>query len=110
MNFQEGQGVLGCIQFVDGTMPAYDRTYLVISVSKDYIEVLNVSSIKGKERKLAFPTNMRIHNYNPPFIVPSFVKLDSLTRVSQSEWDKLHILNSGRILDIDELNRIKGML
>lgn len=110
MNFVEGHGVLGRIRFVDGTMPDYDRTYLIIAVSNDYIEVLNVSSIRGKERKLVFPTNERIRNYNPPFVMPSFVKLDSLTRVPKSEWENLQILNNGRTLDSSELSRIKSML
>ena len=56
MSFVAGQGVLGRIRFVDGEVPAYDRTYLVVTAEPDYIEVLNVSSIRGKERKLAFPT------------------------------------------------------
>ena len=110
MNFVEGHGILGRIRFVDGTMPSYDRTYLVVAVANDYIEVLNVSSIRGKERKLAFPTNERLRNYNPPFVMPSFVKLDSLSRVSKSEWGNLQILNNGRTLDSNELNRIKSML
>lgn len=110
MNFVEGHGVLGRIRFVDGTMPSYDRAYLVVAVSNDYIEVLNVSSIRGKERKLAFPINERLRNYNPPFVMPSFVKLDSLTRVSKSEWGDLQILNNGRALESNELNRIKSML
>lgn len=49
MNFMEGQGVLGRIRFIDGMMPAYDRTYLVVTVEAEYIEILNVSSVKGKE-------------------------------------------------------------
>lgn len=110
MNFVEGQGVLGRIRFVDGTMPGYDRTYLIVSVTEGYIEVLNVSSIRGKERKLAFATNERLRNYNPPFIMPSFVKLDSLTTVPRDDWGNLHVLNSGRTLDSGELTRIKGML
>ena len=40
MGFVAGQGVLGRIRFVDGTIPAYDRTYLVVNVEADYIEVL----------------------------------------------------------------------
>ena len=48
--------------------------------------------------------------YNPPFLMPSFVKLDSLTRVESSDWDKLQVLNSGRSLDGTELARIKGLL
>lgn len=110
MSFIEGQGVLGRIMFIDGTMPEYDRTYLVVTVTNDYIEVLNVSSIRSKERKLAFPTNVRINNYNPPFKFPSFVKLDSLKKVYQDEWGNLQILNNGRSLDSNELNKIKSLL
>ena len=110
MSFVVGQGVLGRIRFVDGEVPAYDRTYLVVTVEPDYIEVLNVSSIRGKERKLAFPTNERLRIYNPPFVMPSFVKLDSLTRIESADWGNLQVLNSGRILDGNELARIKGML
>lgn len=110
MSFIEGQGVLGKIRFVDGELPAYDRTYLVVTVENEYIEVLNVSSIRGKERKLAFPTNERLKLYNPPFVMPSFVKLDSLIRVESSGWGNLHVLNSGRTLDGAELARIKGLL
>lgn len=110
MSFVVGQGVLGKIRFVDGEIPAYDRTYLVITVEPDYIEVLNVSSIRGKERKLAFPTNERLRSYNPPFVIPSFVKLDSLTRVESADWGNLQVLNSGRTLDGNELARIKGLL
>lgn len=110
MNFVVGQGVLGKIRFVDGELPAYDRTYLVVTAESDYIEVLNVSSIRGKERKLAFPTNERLRTYNPPFVMPSFVKLDSLTRVESADWENLQVLNSGRTLDENELARIKGLL
>ena len=110
MKFAEGQGILGKIKFVDGEIPAYDRTYLVVTVEHDYIEVLNVSSIRGKERKLAFQTNERLRIYNPPFVVPSFVKLDSLTRVKIAELGDFHILNSGRTLDASELARIKGKI
>ncbi len=110
MSFVVGQGVLGRIRFVDGEVPAYDRTYLVVTAEPDYIEVLNVSSIRGKERKLAFPTNERLRTYNPPFVMPSFVKLDSLTRVESADWGNLQVLNSGRTLDGNELARIKGML
>jgi len=108
--FIEGQGILGKIRFVDGEFPAYDRTYLVVTAEADYIEVLNVSSIKGKERKLAFPTNERLRSYNPPFVMPSFVKLDSLTRVESADWSNLQVLNAGRTLDRAELERIKGLI
>ncbi len=110
MAFIEGQGVLGKIAFKDGVSPQYDRTYLVVTVSTDYIEILNVSSIRGKERKLAFSTNERLRVYCPPFLKPSFVKLDSLTRVPSSQWGGLRILNGGNTLDLTELARIKAMI
>lgn len=110
MAFVEGQGVFGKVTFVDGTEPPYDRPYLIVGVYADYIEVLNVSSIRGKEKKLAFPTNERLRVFRPPFIKPSFVKLDSLTKVPKSDWSKLTLLDSGNTLDAAELGRIKAML
>lgn len=110
MSFVVGQGILGKIRFKDGVFPAYDRTYLVVTAEADYIEVLNVSSVKGKERKLAFPTNERLRLFNPPFVMPSFVKLDSLTRVEKADWGNFQILNSGKTLDGTELARIKSLL
>ena len=110
MNFIEGQGVLGCIRFKDGEMPKYRRTYLIVSVADEYIEVLNVSSVQGKEHKLAFPTNKRIRKYKPPFIKPSFVKLDSLTKVYKADWQNLSILDNGLPLDLNELEEIKSKL
>ncbi len=110
MDFIEGHGVLGMIRFPDGETPKYNRTYLVVTVTEKYIEVLNVSSIEGKERKLAYAANMVIHKYNPPFLKPSFVKLDSLTRVDKSNWSNLRILNNGRTLNSEELAQIKKEL
>ena len=110
MAFIPGQGVLGRLTFKDGAAPEYDRTYLVVSVSVDHIEVLNVSSIRGKERKLAYPSNERLRVYCPPFLKPSFVKLDSLTRVDAAEWGTLKLLYRGQPLDKSELARIQSLL
>ena len=32
-DFVEGQGILGKIRFVDGVLPEYNRTYLIINVT-----------------------------------------------------------------------------
>ena len=96
--------------FRDGVIPEYDRTYLVITVSPEYIEVLNVSSVRGKERKLAFPQNERLLVFCPPFLKPSFVKLDSLTRVDAAEWGSLKILSGWRPLAGTELARIQSLI
>ena len=110
MSFVAGQGVLGRITFKDGINPEYNRTYLIITAMESYIEVLNVSSIRGKERKLAFPTNERLKVYQPPFLKPCFVKLDSLTRINASEWNTLQLLYNGQTLEATELTRIRAMI
>ena len=110
MQFLPGQGILGRIRFADGQMPMYDRTYLVVSVGIDYIEVLNVSTIRGKERKLFFPSNEQLKVYRPPFLYPSFVKLDSLTKVSVKDCAELKILYGGQPIDDTELKRIIELL
>ncbi|MCI9143619.1 MAG: hypothetical protein HFH87_13565 [Lachnospiraceae bacterium] len=110
MKFSAGHGILGRIRFRDGEIPTYDRTYLIVAVGSDYIEVVNVSSIKGRERKLLFRTNEALKSYRPPFMVPSFVKLDSLTRVPLTECNGLQILYKGQKLDDTELKRIIKMI
>ena len=101
-----GQGLYGRIKFVDGTMPEYDRTYLVVSVSPESIGILNVSSAIGKAAKLLFTTNKYIKKHFPPFPKKSFVKLDSLVYVSVSEVSSMHILANGDILDQAEMGSI----
>ncbi|MDD2494686.1 MAG: hypothetical protein PHE29_05790 [Tissierellia bacterium] len=106
--FEVGQGILGKIKYVDGTLPNKNRTYIIVDVSEDgkKIKVLNVSSVKGKEHKLAFPSNQRLKKYNPPFLRDSFVKLDSLSEVDASDFSSIMILNNGNKLDCDEMNTI----
>lgn len=41
------------------------------------IEMINVSSIKGKENKLIYNSNIIINNYSP-LPVPTFAKLDTI--------------------------------
>ena len=110
MDYQAGQGILGRIRFVDGEMPQYDRTYLIVRVESKFVDVLNISSVRGKEHKLAFRTNHLIQKYNPPFQKPSFAKLDSLMRVEKSQLGSFHLLSSGQSLDMDELLKIQQQL
>lgn len=104
--FKVGQGICGRTKFKDGVMSQKIRPYLIATVNAEYIEVLTVSTVKGKERKLAFPTNMKIEKYKPPFLKSSFVKLDSLTRINKLEWENFRILHNGEILNRIELDTI----
>lgn len=109
--YQVGQGILGRIKFRDGEMPQYDRPYLIVQVNNNSIGVLNVSSVKGKEDKAIFNTNYVISNFNPPFIKPSFVKLDSLTIVTESFIDNnCTLLKGGALLHPLEINSILSKL
>lgn len=85
MNYVEGQAIFGRVRYSDGSMPEYNRPYLIVSVEKDFVEVVSVSSTKGKEWKLMFANNCVIHDYNPPFNKPSFVKLNSVSKIPKSE-------------------------
>ena len=105
--YKVGQGILGRIKLIDGYLPDKDRTYLIVEISDDVISILNVSSIQGKKRKVMFRDNYRLKEYNPPFVKPSFVKLDSLTKVTVEEISKnSHILHSGETLNNDDMDYI----
>lgn len=101
-----GQGVLGRVPFRDGTMPEYNRTYLVVGLESSGVKLLNVSSLAGKEHKLFFSTNRLIKNYKPPFQKKSFVKLDSLITVSNTQIKSFKLLHGGACLDKEEVNGI----
>jgi hypothetical protein len=107
MPFLVGQGLYGKIKFADGALPAYDRMYLIVSVTSDEIGTINVSSLAGKEYKLLrFPHNKEIVRHNPPFPKRSFAKLDSLTHIPISDAQKMRVLAHGQTLDSTELRSI----
>lgn len=84
-SFVVGQAFWGKIRFPDGEFPAYERPYLIVGIDDEYIEILTVSSVAGKEWELTLPTNKEIFKYDPPFPRRTFVKLDSLQRVHISD-------------------------
>lgn len=101
-----GQAFWGRVRFPDGEFPAYDRPYLVVGADGDCIEILTVSSVVGKEWKLAFPANREIMKYDPPFPKRTFVKLDSLQKVHMSDLSNVNLARGGRTLDATELSDI----
>lgn len=105
-SFVVGQAFWGKIRFPDGEFPAYERPYLIVGIDGEYIEILTVSSVAGKEWKLTLPTNREIFKYDPPFPRRTFVKLDSLQRVHISDLANVRIAKSGMTLDETELSEI----
>ncbi len=90
-SFAAGQAFWGRIPFADDRVPSYERPYLIVGIDGEYIEILTVSSVAGKEWKLTFPTNREIFKYDPPFPKRTFVKLDSLQRVHISALENVRI-------------------
>lgn len=105
-SFVIGQAFWGKIRFPDGAFPAYERPYLVVGVSGEYIKILTVSSVVGKEWKLAIPTNIEIINHDPPFPQRSFVKLDSLQEIHKSDLADVRLSRGGKTLNKEELLKI----
>lgn len=111
MNIQPGNGIyLKLPHFADGG-GGYKRPLLVVNTeeSEKRIFLLNVSSIKGKEHKLIKNSNELLLEYNPPFRVPSFVKLDVLYILDYFDDLSQLVFRSG-LLNFNELTRIQDKL
>lgn len=109
MNVLEGHGLLLQIPYADGAVCAYKRTFLVIGTNPtdNKVTLLNVSSVVGKTHKLLYPSNQLINNYCPPFLKPSFIKLDSIYKVEYFSGLDSAILHNGDLIDNREFRSIK---
>ena len=67
---------------------------------------MNVSSIKGKERILLFPSNKELNTSFPPFREKTFVKLDSFVAVDIDAANSLVIVANVQTLNTGDLNYI----
>ena len=108
--FKVGQALMGKLRFKDGDFPQYSRPYLIVKVTDDFVEVLNVSGLGGKEHKAMFHTNYKLSQFSPPFIRSSFVKLDSLTVVNKADWHNFKLLDDGKCLNSYDLNNILNLI
>jgi hypothetical protein len=108
VSIRAGQGLFLQIPFADGTDCKYHRPFLVIDVDQlqNRIKLLNVSSVRGKAHKVGFSSNKLLINYKPPFIMPSFVKLDSLYIIEYFPDIQRSVLDGGQTLDSVELQDI----
>lgn len=106
MGIAPGIGLYLKLPYADGGTANKYRPYLVIDFHKNTIDMLNISSVRGKEKKLLYPSNELLDVYNPPFCRPSFVKLDGLYKMEYFEDLKYCMLANGRKLNEGELSRI----
>lgn len=102
-----GHGVWIKLDFADGGKCTYERPFLVVNKTGDKLHLINVSSLKNKERKLGMNSNKRIVRFRPPFITESFVKLDSVYIVPDNEFIDSKILCNKRKIHPAELKGIR---
>ena len=107
MSIVPGNGIFirGCYE--DGS-DNYERPYLVIENNGTLIKALNVSSLKGKEHKLSFPSNKIINKYKPPFVIPSFVKLDVLYEIELFSELSFAVVDNGSLMEPTTLQIIQS--
>lgn len=92
---------------LDGNYIGTKKRYmLVINCNNNLIEMLNVSSIKGKAHKLLYDSNIEIKNYFP-LPVPTFAKLDTLYTIDNFKNLQNFIGFNGHKLNYSEFSRIK---
>ena len=80
MRIEEGHLLKFIPPILDGMSEGSKKRYMLVINCDDennIIEMINVSSVKGKEHKLLYDSNIEIKNYNP-LPVPTFAKLDTL--------------------------------
>jgi hypothetical protein len=69
-----------------GVTASGPHPYIIVSTNDDYVEVLQVDSLKGKERKAAFRSNKTIFCDNPNetvIDVDSYAQLDNRFTIEQ---------------------------
>lgn len=94
------------LPFASGAPCLRPRPFLVIDRNEDTLDLINVSSSRGKERKLLFESNEPIEKYYPPLDYPSFIKMDELYTIDYFEELHNQIYKRRPPLDSDELTRL----
>ena len=110
--FTVGQCIAGQLAFKDGFSSIYWRPYLIVGIDgeRKEIEILNISSIAGKEHKLRFPYNVTLLDSMPPLLKPSFAKVDSLQVISLDCAQGFDLLSGGALISQSDLDAVLKML
>lgn len=88
MSIETGQVLTLNMQVNNNGIILYSHPYLVLFVSKTYIEIAQMDSLKGKEYKAMRKSNKTIFCDNPTETVideDSYVQLDNLFRIEYFE-------------------------
>lgn len=109
MKIEEGHLLKFIPPILDGMSAGNKKRYMLVINCDDennIIEMINVSSVKGKEHKLLYDSNIEIKNYNP-LPVPTFAKLDTLYTIDNFSDLSNCISFNGTKIDNSEIANIK---
>lgn len=90
---------------LDGNFVSDKRRYMVITNDNERLEMINISSLKGKERKLMFLGNIKLYN-REPFLAPSFAKVDTTYKIEYFPELEEFISFGGKKLNKEDFNNI----
>lgn len=101
--------ILYCkIPFENGSITPYPRFYVVVEITDHHtFYCLNMSSIRGKEWKLYYPSNKEIFNCIPPMRKRTMVKLDEEYEIEMTSYAESKIFDS---FDDDVTDQIEQYL
>ena len=78
---------------------------MISNNKENYIEMINISSVKGKEHKMIYIGNYRLNDFKP-FKEPSFAKADTLYRIEYFPELEDYISFGGEKLNEIDFNNI----
>lgn len=109
MKIEEGHILNFVPPQLDGDSFNNKKRYMLVlecDFESNTLRMINVSSIKGKEHKLLYDSNLEIKNYFP-LPVPTFAKIDTIYMIDNFENLQNFISFNGLKLDAGELENIK---
>lgn len=109
MNIEDGHLLKFIPPMLDGNSFSNKKRYMLVidcDNQNNIIKMINVSSIKGKEHKLLYDSNIEIKEYMP-LPVPTFAKLDTLYTIDNFEDLQNFISFGGEKMSDSEMSNIK---
>lgn len=90
---------------LDGIEKNIDRRYMVITNDSNILEMINISKVQGKERKMFITGNKRLKNFTP-FRIPSFAKADTVYQIEYFPELEQFISFGGKKITEEEFDNI----
>ncbi len=90
---------------LDGIKSNDSRRYMVITNNSNFIQMINISKVQGKEHKMLVTGNKRLKDFKP-FRIPSFAKADTLYTIEYFPELEEFISFGGQKLNEEDFNNI----